>query len=130
MSIGPEELAAVERVMAYAKEHVFDMTSRPYPPPPGDNPQHVVMFGPLRAVYTLTLAPCHFREGRTHLYHHLSVSVMGKLPMPFMVASVAEAFGIDFEDPDTVVGKQTLAEGDPNDCIVLLAEAQEPDHEH
>jgi len=121
-NIGPEELRRIAEVKAYAAAHVWDATQQPYPPEPGENPAHVLMLGIIRVVYSHTLASCTKRERHTHLFHHLSISVFGKLPMRWMVGSVAEMFEIDLDDPQTVLGVNKQSEGYAHDYVVVMRE--------
>jgi hypothetical protein len=102
------ELAA--RVLAYAEGHRY----RPsvMVTPPGDDPNHVAMFGTYRAVFSFT-------ESDDMLWRHLSVSVPSAYyPNPAAVFIIAQLFGFTGWDGDTL---DALPEG-------WLMEMQELEH--
>lgn len=104
--LDPDTLAAIEAVKRHAAAHVFDCTKLPLPPPPGDDPRHVVLIGNVRAVYSHTLARCHSREGCFHLFHQLSISLQpirpDSYPSVLIGTEIANLFGMP--EPWTACG--------------------------
>lgn len=87
--IGPPELEAIARVVAYANDPQHRYRPRePAPQTPGDNPSHVLQLGDFRIVYSLT-------EVSREVFRHLSVSVPNpeKLPAPAAVEVIMQHFG-------------------------------------
>jgi hypothetical protein len=87
--IGPPELDAIARVVAYANDPENRYRPRePAAQTPGDNPSHVLHLGDFRIVYSLT-------EVKREVFRHLSVSVPNpeKLPAPAAVEVIMQHFG-------------------------------------
>lgn len=80
--------AAVERVIAYARTHIYDLAIPSTVP--GDNPNFVADLSTYRCVFTFT------KEAEPHgkLYCHLSISVSSDgYPHPVAVTEIAGLFG-------------------------------------
>lgn len=95
----PVDPARLAEVKAHAAINVFDMTQRPFPPPPGDDPRHVLWVGPYRIVYSHSLSACmkdHGCDRRSHLFHHFSISQHDRpgIPSPVEAASLIYACGV------------------------------------
>jgi hypothetical protein len=88
--IGPPELEAIARVVAYASrpEHLY-RPFEPAPVTPGDDPGYVLHLGDFRIVYS------HTRSKDKTVFRHLSVSVPNpeKLPAPAAVEVIMQHFG-------------------------------------
>lgn len=80
-----------KEIVAYAEqpEHWY----RPWlsSPVPGDLPEHVLLNGNVRAVFSWTVTP----EDPAKVHRHMSVSVRaeGRFPQPAMVWTLAHYFG-------------------------------------
>lgn len=89
--IGPEEQAAIAKVVAYAMEHFFYPDSSIVP---GDNPAYVAHVPDgFRCVFTFTK----HKEG--DIFRHLTVSVPGNMfPSPEACIVLAKEFGFTASD--------------------------------
>jgi hypothetical protein len=101
--IGPPEKAAIERIIAYAMDHIYTIGD----PVPGDDSMFVTVI-PMgfRCVFSFT-------RDNHKLYRHLSVSTPdnpGRMPSPEGMVMIAIEFGFTGADPDLGFEK-SLIEG-------------------
>jgi len=91
--IGPDEQAAIAKVMAYAMEpaHFYTIGG----PIPGDNPAYTCTVPDgFRCVFTFT-------RDKRKLFRHLTISVPGELlPSPESCVVIAKEFGFTASDED------------------------------
>ena len=83
--IDADAKAKAERVMAYARQHIY----YPGEPPPGDDPRHVCLLNDFCCTFSYTKD-----EASGKLYRHLSVSipVPDRYPSPEAMAEIAALF--------------------------------------
>jgi hypothetical protein len=117
--IGPDEQAAIRKVVDYATDHCFTPDANWVP---GDQPDHVVRVPDgYRCVFTLTK-----RDGK--LFRHLSISVSGPLfPSPEACIMLAKEFGFTASDdsfnlPMRAQDGWGIAPNKNDHCVVLWQE--------
>src|SRR5580698_4611 len=86
--IGPDEKAAVERIVAHATkpENYYRLGTSTWIP--GDLPEYRIVLGGIMTVFTITVAG-------TETLRHMSFSLTDspKMPNPAMVEEIAKMFG-------------------------------------
>ena len=118
--IGPDEKAAIAKVVAYAMEpsHFHKIGG----PIPGDNPAFVADIPDgFRGVFTLT-------QHGGKLFRHLTVSVTGgKFPSPEACVLIAKEYGFTASDDELSIEKRIVQDGwqtgpghKGEHCIVLV----------
>jgi hypothetical protein len=98
--VGPEERAAVAAVMEYAARPENYWVGKGLAP--GQKPEHCVLLGLVRAVYSVDVLPVANPQVPSGMIRHLSISSLtapkGKALHPIAVYEVAMLFG--FTAPD------------------------------
>ena len=92
--ITDEEREAAHKVALYAALPEHHYKPGPGVKPPGDNPNHVVVFNSFKCVFSFTEFPSKHPK-RGDIFRHLSVSVPDPkaYPHPTMVENIALLFG-------------------------------------
>jgi hypothetical protein len=122
--IGPDEQAAIAKVVAFATEPQHWYAPGPTAPIPGENPEYVAHAPDgFRCVFTFT-------KHESGLFRHLTVSVQaqkGTLPSPEACVALAKEFGFTASTDDLNLiarmekdGWMTSTGHEGENCIVVV----------
>jgi hypothetical protein len=125
LPITPEVKEAAERIAEYAAHEDHWYTPHADLQPPGNNPEHVLRAGNVRAVFSWTRDPY-----SGDVVRHLTVSVEGRWPQPVVVWTLANMFGFTGAEADetgVVMDKADTWQVGVNDdeqCIAVIEKVE------